>query len=204
MRSTISVLLIFAGALTGLAADYVIKTVKVQPIDTYPARVTVGDVTVAADPYEADEKSFTAFDYKNLNTRGYHPVHLIIQNSTRDYVTIRTRNIVLVNAAGTELYATSAAVLVSDLFKGNLSYKRGSPFSDFSAKELSGGRVDPNGVIDGFVFFYIPQTKGVALAGSRIVIPEILNDSTRKPIGPFEIPLDPGIPRVEERKGKSK
>ncbi len=202
MRPTISVLLVFAGVLTGMAADYVIKSVKVQPIDTYPARVTVGDVTVAADPYATDEKSYTAFDYKNLNTRGYHPVHLIIQNATQDYITIRTRNIVLVNAAGTELYATSAAVLVNDLFKGNLSYKRGSPFSDFSAKELSGGRVDPNGTIDGFLFFYIPQAKGVALAGSKIVIPEILNDTTRKPIGPFEIPLDPGIQSVDSRKTK--
>lgn len=197
-----SVLLVLAGVLNGLAADYVAKTVKVQPINTYPARITVGDVTVAVDPYATDEKSYTAFDYRNLNTRGYHPVHLIIQNSTPDYVTVRTRNIVLVNAGGTELYATSAAVVVNDVFKGNLSYKRGSPFSDFSAKELSGGRVDPNGVIDGFLFFYIPQAKGVALAGSKIVIPEVLNDSTRKPIGPFEIPLDPGIPRVEERKSK--
>ncbi len=202
MRPTISVLLVFAGVLTGMAADYVVKSVKVQPIDTYPARVTVGDITVAADPYATDEKSYTAFDYKNLNTRGYHPVHLIIQNATQDYITIRTRNIVLVNAAGTELYATSAAVLVNDLFKGNLSYKRGSPFSDFSAKELSGGRVDPNGVIDGFLFFFIPQAKGVALAGSKIVIPEILNDTTRKPIGPFEIPLDPGIGSVDSRKTK--
>ena len=202
MRSAITVLLVLAGVLTGPAADYVVKTVKVQPIDTYPARITVGDVTVAVDPYATDEKSYTAFDFKNLNTRGYHPVHLIIQNSTQDYVTIRTRNIMLVNAAGMELFATSGAVLVNDLFKGNLSYKRGSPFSDFSAKELAGGRVDPNGVIDGFLFYYIPQPKGVALAGSKIVIPEVLNDSTRKPIGPFEIPLDPGIPSGGPLKSK--
>jgi hypothetical protein len=202
MRATVAVLLLFAGVLAGFAADYVVKTVKVQPIDTYPARVTVGDVTIAADPYARDEKSYTAFDYKNLNTRGYHPVHLIIRNLTGDYITMRTRNIVLVDAGGNALYATSAAVLVSDLYKGDISYKRGSPFSDFSAKELSGGRIDPNGVIDGFLFFYIPQAKGIALAGSKIVIPEVLNDSTRKPIGPFEIPLDPGIQRAEERKGK--
>jgi hypothetical protein len=202
MRTSISILLICAGVLTGLAADYAIKAVKVQPIDTYPARVMVGDVTVAADPYATDEKSYTAFDFKNLNTRGYHPVHLIIRNATHDYITIRTRNIVLVDAGGTELYATSAAVLVSDLFKGDLSYKRGSPFSDFSSKELSVGRIDPNGVVDGFLFFYIPRAKGVALAGSKIVIPEVVNDLTRKPIGPFHIPLDPGLPRVEERKSK--
>ncbi len=202
MRPTISVLLVLAGMLTGLVADYAIKPVKIQPIDTYPARVTVGNITVAVDPYATDEKSYTAFDFKNLNSRGYHPVHLIIQNATPDYITIRTRNIVLVNAAGTELFATSAAVVVNDLFKGNLSYKRGSPFSDFSAKELSGGRVDPNGVIDGFLFFFIPQAKGVALAGSKIVIPEILNDTTRKPIGPFEVPLDPGIQSVDARKSK--
>jgi len=202
MRATISVLVLFAGVLSGIASDYVIKAVKIQPIDTYPARVTVGEITVAADPYATDEKSYTAFDFKNLNTRGYNPVHLIIQNSTQDYVTIRTRNIVLVDAGGKELYATSAAVVVNDLFKSGLTYHRGSPFSDFASKELSSPRIDPKGVANGFVFFYIPQAKGVALAGSKIIIPEIVNDSTRKPIGPFEIPLDPAIQHAEGRKAK--
>jgi hypothetical protein len=202
MRTPVPIVLAIAGVLSGFAADYVIKTVKVQPIDSYPARVSVGGVSVAADPYATDEKSYTAFDFKSLNTRGYHPVRLIIQNSTQDYITIRTRNIVLVDAGGTELYATSAAVVVSDLFKGDLSYERGSPFSDFSGKELSSPRINPNSVVDGFLFFYIPKTKGPALAGSKIIIPEVLNDSTRKPIGPFVIPLDPGIQRAEERKGK--
>lgn len=202
MRRTICVLLVAVGVVIGTAADYTVKTVKVQPIDSYPARVIVGGITIAADPYATDEKAYTAFDFKNLNSRGYHPVHLIIQNSTQDYVTIRTRNIVLVDSSGTELYATSAAVVVNDLFKGGLSYQRGSPFTDFSAKELSNRRIDPAGTTDGFLFFYIPQTKGLALAGTKIMIPEVLNDSTRKPTGPFVIPLDPGIPRAEERKSK--
>jgi hypothetical protein len=204
MRMPVAIVLALAAVITtAFASDYVVKEVKLLPIDSYPARVTVGDITIAADPYATDEKSYTAFDYKNLNTRGYHPIHLIIRNATSDYITIRTRNIVLRDTDGSELYATSAAVLVSDLYKGNLSYQRGSPFSDFSGKELSNRRIDPKGTVNGFLFFFMPQKKGTALAGTQLVIPEVLNDSTRKPIGPFVIPLDPGIQQGgEEQKSK--
>lgn len=203
MRAPVAFVLALAAAITtGFASDYVVKEVKLLGIDSYPARVTVGNITIAADPYATDEKSYTAFDYKNLNTHGYHPVHLIIHNATSDYITIRTRNIVLRDTDGSELYATSAAVLVSDLYKGNLSYDRGSPFSDFSGKELSNRRIDPNGTVDGFLFFFMPQEKGTALAGTKLVIPEVINDSTRKPLGPFVIPLDPGIQQGEEQKSK--
>ncbi len=190
-----------------LAADYIIKPVKVLPIESYPAREMQGGVTVAADPYGTDGKSFTAFDVKDLNTRGYHPVHVVIQNGASVYMNLRTRNIVLVTRDGSTLYATSAALLVEDVFKGEFgdrslktrtenrgaSGKIGSPFIDFTTKELANRQLAPGEGTAGFLFFFIPGSKAVALAGAKLVIPDVINVSTRQPIGPFTIPLDPGL-----------
>jgi hypothetical protein len=180
--------------LWALAADYSIRTVKVQPIENYPARAALAGITIAADPYATDEKTLTAFDIKDLNTRGYHAVHLIVQNSTKDSVTIRTRNITLATPDGQVLYATSAALVVQDVFKGGFADKSGSPFADFTKKELYNRQIDPGQTADGFLFFYLPKAKGIALAGATVVIPEVIDDATRKPIGSFAIPLDPALP----------
>ena len=45
-----------------VGGDYQLKTPKILPVEAYPARSTSGGITVAADPYPTDEKSFTAFD----------------------------------------------------------------------------------------------------------------------------------------------
>src|SRR5450759_3421232 len=103
---------IFGISLSALAGDYQIKNVQVMPIESYPARVAAGAVTIAADPYPTDERSFSAFDVKDLNSHGYFPVHVIIQNSSPNYITIRTRNIVLVTSAGQEFYTTPATIVV--------------------------------------------------------------------------------------------
>ena len=183
-----------------LASDYTIKVVRIQAIDAYPARVSSAGVTIAADPYATNEKTMTAFDIRDLNTRGYYPIHLIIQNSAKESVTIRTRNITLATADGQALYATSAALVVQDVFKGGFSDKSGSPFADFTKKELYNRQILPGQTEDGFLFFYVPKAKGIALAGATIVIPEIIDDATRKPIGSFSIPLDPGLPPVPAQK----
>ncbi len=184
--------------LTGMfawSADYQIKTVTLRAIESYPARATVNGITVAADPYSTDEKSFSAFDVKDLNTRGYFPLHVIIRNSTQDFLSIKTRNIVLVTATGQELYTTSATVLVGDIFKGGqaTSMKKGSPLVDFTEKELSSRQITPEKVVNGFLFFFTSEPKKNLFLGSTLRIPEIIDDDTRKSIGPFLIPLDPGL-----------
>ncbi|NWG13636.1 MAG: hypothetical protein HXY20_08890 [Acidobacteria bacterium] len=199
-------------SLTSLAADYIIKPVKVLPVESYPAREVHGGVTVAVDPYATDEKSSTAFDVKGLNTRGYHPVHVVVQNDAATYMDLRTRNIVLVTQDGTTLYATSAALLVEDVFKREFgdrslrtrtqdrgtSGKTGSPFIDFTTKELANRQLAPGERTSGFLFFYIPGAKGMALGGARLVLPEVIDVSTRKPLGPFSIPLDPGLSAINK------
>ncbi len=189
------------------AADYVIKTVQVLPIDSYPARASVGAITIAADPYSTNEKSYTAFDIKDLNSHGYFPLHLIIQNSSPNYITIRTRNIVLQIPGGQQLYTTSATIVVQDVVKAGFvsklpkmkshdqatSTKTGSPLLDFTGKELTNRQIEPGTVSDGFIFFYTPDTKKNLFAGSTLLLPDLIDDASRKSLGPLSISLDPAI-----------
>ncbi len=189
--------------LPAMGADYQIKTVKVLPIESYPARATIEGVTVAADPYPTDEKSSTAFDVKEMNSKGYFPVHVIIMNSTSHALSVRTRNIVLVLAGGQELYTTPATLVVQDVAKkgGATSMKAGSALLDFTAKELTNMAVEPGAVANGFVFFFYGQgVKKILIAGATLRIPKIEDETTQKDLGPFNIPLDPALPATAVRK----
>jgi hypothetical protein len=115
MKILITALYLFAGTLL-IARDYKIKIVQVLPIESYPAQATAGKVTIAADPYSSDEKSFKAFDAKDLNSRGFFPIHIIIRNNTSTYLTIRTKNVILISSSGEQLYTTPAALVVDDIY----------------------------------------------------------------------------------------
>jgi hypothetical protein len=202
------------GAIMLFASGYEIKTVKVLPIESYPARTTIGGVTIAADPYSTDEKSFSAFDVKNLNSRGYFPLHVIIRNGSQDFLTIRTRNVVLITASGQQLYTTPSTVVVQDVVKASLvsrlpkmkshdqstSTKAGSPLSDFASKELINRPIDPGTVTDGFLFFFTPDPKTSFFAGSTLYIPKLEEEGTKRALGPFSIPLDPALSSTKKLK----
>ena len=198
-----TILGIILGAFCLTAFDYQIKTVKILPIDAYPARSSVGDITIAADPYSTDEKSFSAFDYKRLNSQGYFPIHVIIQNNSKDFLIVRTLNILLITADGQQLYTTPISVLVEDLFKQSAkdklsrdsseSGKVGSPLSDFSNKDLTNKLIYPGKASDGFLFFFTPEPKKNLFSGSTLFIPKLEVEGTHKSLGPFSIPLDPAL-----------
>jgi hypothetical protein len=205
MKSPISIFWILLGGILLLAADYQAKTVKILPIDSYPARISMGGVTIAADPYSTDEKSFSAFDIRDLNSRGYFPIHIIIKNDSQMLLTIRTREITLITAAGQQLYTTPAAIVLEDVIKSGLhkkfplikshdksnSTKVGSPLLDFTSKDITNKSIDPGSVSDGFLFFFTPTPKKNLFKGSTLLIPKIEDDGVRKTLGPFSIPLSP-------------
>ncbi len=177
------------------ADEYVIKTVKILPMESYPARVTISDITIAADPYSTNEKSFSAFDIKDLNSQGYFSVHVIIQNKSQDFLTIHTRNILLVTKSGEQLYTTPATLVVEDVANSKLANARA--LSDFLGKELTNRWIDPGAVADGFLFFFTPDSKRNLFPGSTLYIPKLEKEGTRESLGPFLIPLDPAISTSE-------
>jgi hypothetical protein len=189
------------------AAEYHIKPVQMLPIESYPSRMTIDGITIAADPYFTDERSFTTFDIKDLNSRGYFPVHIILQNLTSSFVQVRTQSIVLLTKEAQTLYATSSALLVEDIIKAGFvsklpkmkshdqttSTKVGSPLDDFTSKELKNEQIEPGSTVNGFLFFYSPEIKKNILAGGILVIPPLVVEGGRKSIGPFSIALDPAL-----------
>jgi hypothetical protein len=211
MKISISVLwtVLFCAALC--SAEYHIKKVDVLPIETYPARITLKGVTVAADPYDTNEKTYTAFDVKKMNSNGYFPLHVIIKNETKTFYKIRTMNITLITVTGQQLYTTPATVVVDDVIGSGLtsriplvgtedsstSTRAGSPLSDFTGKELTGRFLDPGTVSDGFLFFFTPDPKTNLFAGSSLYIPKIEEEGSKKTLGPFLLPLDPAISKSE-------
>jgi hypothetical protein len=192
MRIPLALIFFAMGTVWSAAGDYQVKTVKVMPVASYPARTEVGGVTIAADPYENDQKSYTAFDIKNLNSRGYFPLHVIVRNDAGKYLTLRTRNIVLITPAGQQLYSTPATVVVDDV-SSIKSSKLGSPLSDFTAKELTNRLVYPESEVDGFLFFFTSDPKADFFAGTTLYIPTLEEEGTHKGIGPFAIRLDPAL-----------
>ena len=185
------------------AFDYQTKTVPVLPIESYPARMELAGVTIAADPYPSDEMSFSAFDVKDLNSRGYYPVHIIIQNSSQAFLNLRTRNVLLITSAGQQLYTTPATLLVQDVL-GKVSTKAGSPLADFTAKELTNKVVDPGTVADGFIFFFTPNPHRDFFAGSTLYIPKLEEEGTHKPLGPFSIPLDSALANQPQKPSRTR
>jgi hypothetical protein len=186
------------GAALLAASDYRIKTVKVLPIESYPARKDLSGVIIAADPYSTDDRSYSAFDVKHLNSRGFFPLHVIIKNDTSMFLNIWTRNVVLVTSSGKQLYTTPATLVVDDVIKAGLVSKppkkfskdTGTPLSDFVNKELANRTIEPKSVIDGFLFFFTPNPLINPFTGSTLYIPKIEEDGTKKELGPFSIPLD--------------
>jgi hypothetical protein len=187
------------GSIALTATEYQIKAVNVLPIESYPARKELAGVTVAADPYSSDERSFTAFDIKHLNSRGYFPVHVIIKNGTSKFLSIKTRNVVLVTGSGQKLYTTPTTLVVDDIIKSGLAPKTpkkaksknsGSPLSDFTNKELTNRIIDPDSITDGFLFFFTPNPHNDFFVGSSLFIPQIEEEGTKNQLGPFLIPLD--------------
>ncbi|MBP1609318.1 MAG: hypothetical protein H6Q04_1553 [Acidobacteria bacterium] len=189
------------------AADYRVKPVRLLPIESYPSQMTTGGITIAADPYNTDEKSYTVFDIKDLNSRGYFPVNIIIQNQTSSYVQLRTQNIVLLTSDARSLYPTSSTLLVEDVIRAGFlsklpkmssrdqttSTKEGSPLIDFTTKELKNEPIEPGATVNGFLFFYSAEKKKNILGGSALIIPPLTVEGGQKGIGPFSIALHPAM-----------
>ena len=207
MKISMSILWIVLFTASPFALDYRIKDIKLLPVESYPAKTTIDGVTIAADPYDSNEKSALAFDTKKLNTEGYFPLHVIIKNNSEAFLKIRTLNITLITESGQQLYTTPATIVVDDIFGGGFSSriplvgssdlatsnKTGSPLWDFTNKELTNRFLDPGTVTSGFLFFYAEDPKQNLFSGSTLYIPKLDEESSSNTVGPFFIPLNPAL-----------
>ena len=182
MKISMSILWIALFTASPYALDYRIKDIKLLPVESYPAKTTISGVTIAADPYDSNEKSASAFDVKKMNSEGYFPLHVIIENNSESFLKIRTLNVTLITESGQQLYTTPATIVVDDIFGGGFSRriplvgssdlstsnKTGSPLWDFTNKELTNRFLDPGTVTAGFLFFYGWGSLRSALRGGNL------------------------------------
>ncbi|HSW37855.1 MAG TPA: hypothetical protein VLL97_00010 [Acidobacteriota bacterium] len=165
-------------------------------IESYPAQTTVDGITIAVDPHFSDEKSYAVFNVRDLNSRGYFPLRVIISNSTGKYLKLHTRNAFLITASKTNIYTVPAVMIEKDLFSQNLGGRKSRqepPPNDFAARELVMQSIEPRSVVEGFLFFSLPETQKDYFRGSSLHIPGIEEEGTRKAFGPFIIELDPAL-----------
>jgi len=205
MKTVFRILLVLLFVQAPYASDSNTKTGEVMPIESYPAQVTVGGITIAANPYTTDAESATVFNVKNLNSRGFYPVHIIIKNNTSSHLTIRTRNVLLFTPNGEQLYSTPAAIVVDNLSRAGLTRRepsktdvpeasqKVSPLMVFTSRELVTESINPGGTVDGFLFFFTENRRRNPFAGSSLYIPRVEEEGTKKPFGPFTIRLDQAL-----------
>src|SRR3954471_6355192 len=99
---TVMLVLLVSTALAG----YKSIKVKVNPAMTYPLHQSQGNVTIAVDPYETDEKIRTAFDIKGMEKLGIIPVNLIISNDGEDLVSVSGQDVNLLDDKNQSIEST--------------------------------------------------------------------------------------------------
>jgi hypothetical protein len=201
---TVTFVLLVSTALAG----YKSLKVKVNPAKTYPFHQSQGNVTIAVDPYETDEKIKTAFDVKGMEKLGIIPVNVIISNEGEDLISVSGQDVNLLDAKNQSIESTPTEEVVQLILnKGKepsapgrsrspLPFPRkdsvrGDAFeieTDFTNKALKEARVTPKSTASGFVFFRLPS-KQMKLSGYKVYIPEIKNLKTKQNLLFFEIEI---------------
>jgi hypothetical protein len=190
-------------------ASYKSLKVKINPAPTYIFHTAQGQVTIAADPYETNDKIRTAFDLKDLEKLGIIPVNVIISNDGDDLILVNGQDVNLVDPRNHSIASLPIGdVVQAVLTKGKspstqgpnpqsrfpLPRKdglRGDAFeieTDLSNRSLKDLRVSPKTTASGFVFFQLPDRQ-MKLAGYKLYIPQVKNLKTGKDLLFFEIEI---------------
>jgi hypothetical protein len=208
-KTTGIVVSILAIVTTTTLAGYKTVKVRVNPARSYPFVVSQGPVSVAADPYETNEKIRTAFDVKDMEKLGIVPVNVIITNEGEDTILVSGQDINLLDEKNHSLEALNVDEVVHAVIsKGKSPSTRGPAASsrfplpqhegprgdafeiemDFNNKALKEIRVAPKATASGFIFFRLPDRQ-MKLAGHKLYIPQIKNLESKQDLLFFEIEI---------------
>jgi hypothetical protein len=207
MRPHLQVLAALLMVVTVAFGSYKSVKVKVDPAGSYPFHMTQGQVTIAADAYETNDKVKTAFDLKDLDKMGIVPVNVIISNESEDLILVSGQDINLLDSQNRSLEAMPVEQIIQAIVgKGKsppthgpnppsrlpLPRKeglRGDAFeieTDLNNKSLKELRVNPRSTASGFVFFRLPDHQ-IRLAGHKLYVPQVKNLTTRQDLLFFEV-----------------
>ncbi|MEW5975286.1 MAG: hypothetical protein AB1898_05700 [Acidobacteriota bacterium] len=189
-------------------AGYKGRKVTVGSADSYPHHQVQGTVTIAADPYESQEKIKSAFDLKDLLKRNIVPINVIISNQGDEAIVIEGEHVELFDPRGRSFSSLPPEEVVQLLInkdrplptqaprpgrfpipdRGGL---RGDWFeiqTDLINKSLGDLRVLPKSTGFGFVFFRVLDYP-VGLREFRLYLPKLRNLKTGEDLLFFEIEI---------------
>jgi hypothetical protein len=194
---------------TTTLASYKSIKVKVNPARNYPFVASQGQVSIAADPYETNDKIKTAFDIKDMEKLGVVPVNVIITNESDDTILVSGQDINLLDEKNRSLESLNIEEVVHAVISKGKSPStrgpappsrlpvpqregsRGDAFEidmDFNNKALKELKIAPKTTASGFVFFRLPDRQ-MRLAGHKLYIPQVKNLRSKEDLLFFEIEI---------------
>lgn len=199
MRRRRNGLILFLSIAAALGADKD-KRFEPGPAASYPARQTVEQLTIAADPFATEAKTRQAFGKLNPNRHGILPILVVMQNEGSQALSLETMRLEYVTAEGQRIEPTpasevryAAAPRRPDLVPGPLpplpgrSSRRKNPLDvwEIEGRAFVAKMLPPKESASGFFYFQTPHR-----AGARLLISGIRVAATSTELFFFEIPLD--------------
>ena len=187
-----------------------------RSIETYPSRLTIEGVTIAADPLILDALAGQVFNHPAIVSGGILPVAIIISNAN-DFL-------IEVDGGAAELIMGEKHIRAVDprqaVYRLFCESKSGLPFpkpiptrttvkqmketlQDFSNRFLSTKRVEPHATAGGFI--YLLQDVGIRrnLASVKLYMPKIYRRDNGAEMMFFEIDLKAAIDATPKKEGQS-
>jgi hypothetical protein len=170
------------------------------PAASYPARQTLEQLTIAAEPFATETKTRQAFGKLNPNRYGILPLLVVMQNQGAEALSLETMRLEYMTAEGRRIEATPASEVRyaagprrPDLVPGPLprlpgrSSRRKNPLDvwEIEGRAFVAKMLPPNESASGFFYFQAPHR-----AGAKLLISGIRVAATGRELFFFEIPLD--------------
>lgn len=170
-KIAVPVLILLCFVLSG-CATYKVQNVRLEPVESYLYRKSIGDVTVALDPFDTADKAKSAF-YVDLTSKNIRPINLIIDNRSKDELLIIRSGIKVEDSSGNSYQPVSSDYVFSKFEKNELMYAfwgfgifsymsaeeaNRKMKDDWFKKEFPEEKVIPSDrKVAGFVFFELAQ-----------------------------------------------
>jgi hypothetical protein len=171
---------------------------QAKPVAAYAHRQTSENVTIAAEPFIADDQAKDAFGKVNPWRHGVLPVLIVIQNDGKDAIRLEHARFEYILPATAKIEATPAADLKyiggarqPKQYPTPIGIKVGKsskgPFSawEIEGRAFSAKMIPPGQSASGFIYFQAPTTSDAA----SVYISGIENPVSGKELYYFEIPM---------------
>ncbi|MBI4873266.1 MAG: hypothetical protein HY822_01390 [Acidobacteria bacterium] len=198
MSLSVKLPILLLAASAAFAADKDNGRFKPGPANSYPARQTIEQVTIAAVPYHAPDLAREAFGKLKLLEYGVLPILVVIQNDSNQALRLEWMRVEYLSGGGKRIEATPASD-VRYIGSGQKRFETGAG----GRPRLGGGRKNPLDAweiegralvvkmlpagekANGFFYFQAAHREG-----AQLYISGIQQAGTGKDLFYFEIPLE--------------